>query len=129
MLKTQPVLGKALSSGLFPEDQVAFALRHQAGPVAPGWGRDVQGPWWVWSWVGSAFPMGPRWVERTPSPGETPGGQESGVGSRLTRGLLASFSENHQQSFFTQGFGGDLLPSDHLLLLLRGPTHLECNCT
>ena len=42
---------------------MAFALRHQTGPVAPELGRDVQGPWWVWSWVGSAFPMGPRWVE------------------------------------------------------------------
>ena len=44
------------------------------------------------------------------------------MGSRLIGGLLARFSENHQQSFSTQGFGGDpqgrglLLPSDHLLL-------------
>lgn len=42
--------------------------------------------------------------------------------SQLTGGLLARFSENHQQSFLTQGFRGDpqgrglLLPSDHLLL-------------
>ena len=48
--------------------------------------------------------------------------RESGVVSQLTGGLLARFSENHQQSFFTQKFRGDpqgrglLLSSDHLLL-------------
>ena len=108
---------------------MAFALRHQTGPVAPELGRDVQGP--GGSGAGSAQPS--PWVHggwREPQVQEKhQEGQESGVGSRLTEGLLARFSENHQQSFFTQGFGGDLLPSDHLLLLLQGPNRLECNCT